>query len=110
MRAAAVTLIIAGWTAAVSTQPTFSSRVEGVRVDVLVTDSSRKPLRGLSPSDFIIRDNGEGFQLREGGDGMGLQNMKYRANLIGGALKITSAPGDGTVVKCTLPLRRDKAA
>ena len=41
-----------------ATQPTFSSRVEGVRVDVLVTDSSRKPLRGLTPADFIIRDNG----------------------------------------------------
>jgi Ca-activated chloride channel homolog len=39
-------------------QPTFSSRVEGVRVDVLVTDSSRRPLRGLSPADFELRDNG----------------------------------------------------
>lgn len=58
MRGPIVTLIIAGWTAAVSTQPMFSSRVEGVRVDVLVTDASRKPLRGLSPADFSIRDNG----------------------------------------------------
>ena len=41
-----------------TTQPTFSSRVEGVRVDVLVTDASRKPLRGLTPADFAIRDNG----------------------------------------------------
>jgi VWFA-related protein len=39
-------------------QPTFSARVEGIRVDVLVTDSSRKPLRGLAPPDFIVRDNG----------------------------------------------------
>lgn len=58
MRAAIVTLVLAGWTAGVFTQPTFSTRVEGVRVDVLVTDSSRKPLRGLTPADFIIRDNG----------------------------------------------------
>jgi VWFA-related protein len=50
MAAAAVT------TAA--TQPTFSARVEGVRVDVLVTDSSRKPITGLTPADFTIRDNG----------------------------------------------------
>jgi len=55
---------------------------------------------------LIIIDNGKGFRLRDGGDGMGLQNMKYRANVIGGALKITSAPGHGTVVKCTLPLRQ----
>jgi VWFA-related protein len=41
-----------------NTQPTFSSRVEGVRVDVLVTDGSRRPLRGLTKSDFVIRDNG----------------------------------------------------
>jgi VWFA-related protein len=58
MKAAVIMLIVAGWTAAAATQPTFSSRVEGVRVDVLVTDSSRKPLRGLSAADFVIRDNG----------------------------------------------------
>jgi VWFA-related protein len=58
MRGPIVTLIVAGWTAAVSTQPMFSSRVDGVRVDVLVTDSSRKPLRGLTAADFSIRDNG----------------------------------------------------
>ena len=33
-----VTIVLA---AAVALQPTFSTRVEGVRVDVLVTDSSR---------------------------------------------------------------------
>ncbi len=42
----------------VGAQPTFSARVEGIRVDVLVTDSSRKPLRGLTPADFVVRDNG----------------------------------------------------
>jgi VWFA-related protein len=41
-----------------ATQPTFSARVEGIRVDVLVTDASRRPLRGLTPADFSIRDNG----------------------------------------------------
>jgi VWFA-related protein len=45
-------------TIAVRTQPTFTTRVEGVRVDVLVTDGSRRPLRGLTPADFVIRDNG----------------------------------------------------
>ena len=43
--------------AAAALQPTFSTRVEGVRVDVLVTDSSRRPLRGLTAADFEIRDN-----------------------------------------------------
>ena len=36
---------------------TFSSRVEAVRVDVLVTDNGQ-PVRGLGPGDFEIRDNG----------------------------------------------------
>lgn len=38
-------------------QPTFSARVEGVRVDVLVTDGGR-PVTGLGPADFDVRDNG----------------------------------------------------
>jgi Ca-activated chloride channel family protein len=44
--------------ATIAGQPIFSSRVEGVRVDVLVTDASRRPLRGLTKEDFVIRDNG----------------------------------------------------
>lgn len=37
--------------------PTFSSRVEGVRVDVLVNQRNR-PVLGLTPADFEVRDNG----------------------------------------------------
>jgi Ca-activated chloride channel homolog len=37
--------------------PTFSSRLEAVRVDVLVTEDGR-PVRGLKPADFAIRDDG----------------------------------------------------
>jgi len=45
-------------TAIVRTQDvTFSSRVEAVRVDVLVTDNGQ-PVRNLSAPDFEIRDNG----------------------------------------------------
>src|SRR5688572_1363395 len=50
-----LTIILA---AAIALQPTFSTRVEGVRVDVLVTDGARRPLRGLTAADFMIRDNG----------------------------------------------------
>ena len=42
----------------IAMQPTFSSRIEGVRIDVLVTDASRRPMRGLTAQDFTIRDNG----------------------------------------------------
>jgi VWFA-related protein len=37
--------------------PVFSSKVEAVRVDVLVTDNGQ-PIRGLGPADFEIVDNG----------------------------------------------------
>ena len=40
-----------------SQNPTFSSRVEAVRVDVLVTENGR-PVRGLRAADFEILDNG----------------------------------------------------
>ena len=38
-------------------QPTFSSRRDAVRVDVLVTEGGR-PVRGLGPDDFVVLDNG----------------------------------------------------
>lgn len=43
---------------ALAAQPVFSARIDGIRVDVLVTDSSRRPMRGLTAADFTIRDNG----------------------------------------------------
>jgi Ca-activated chloride channel family protein len=40
-------------------QPTFSTRIEAVRVDVLVTDRENgPPLLGLGPDDFEVLDNG----------------------------------------------------
>jgi VWFA-related protein len=58
-RATAVALLVAGSIAAARAQQgaTFSSRVDAVRVDVLVTDG-RGPVPGLGPADFEIRDNG----------------------------------------------------
>lgn len=41
---------------------TFSSRVDVVRVDVLVTDDG-KPVLGLTPADFEILDNGVAQQV-----------------------------------------------
>ena len=50
-------MVIAGATLAAVQQPTFSARVEGVRIDVLVTDGGR-PVPGLGAADFEVRDNG----------------------------------------------------
>ena len=56
-RAVAIVVLLAS-TTAIAMQPTFSTRVEGIRVDVLVTDAARRPMRGLTAADFSIRDNG----------------------------------------------------
>ena len=53
----AVALAIACTTPAVGESQTFTSRIEAVRVDVLVTQQGR-PLQGLSPADFDVFDNG----------------------------------------------------
>ena len=74
-------------------------------------DKIRIELQSLSRRRvaLTITDNGKGFIQSSEGGGMGLQNMKYRAGAIGGALKITSTPGKGTIVKCTVPVGRDSA-
>ena len=59
---------------------------------------------------LTITDNGKGFNKSPEEGGMGLQNMKYRARAIGGALKITSAPGKGTIIRCSVPIRGNSAA
>ncbi len=57
-RVLGVAVMIASAAVAVRTQDvTFSSRVEAVRVDVLVTNNGQ-PVRGLTAADFEIRDNG----------------------------------------------------
>jgi VWFA-related protein len=55
MRAASVLFALAA--AAAPQAPSFKSAVQGVRVDVLVTDGG-KPLNGLTAADFELLDNG----------------------------------------------------
>jgi Ca-activated chloride channel family protein len=68
MRALAVSLIgllpivailhsLEGSLAQEQSRPTFSTRVDAVRVDVLVTQGNR-PVVGLAAADFDLRDNG----------------------------------------------------
>ena len=65
-------------------------------------------------SEFVVEveDDGQGFdvdsvQVRYDQRGsLGMINMHERAALIGGELKVASAPGEGTCVTLTVPLRR----
>ena len=55
-----------------------------------------------------VRDDGSGFDCASiNGPGRGLHIMNYRARIIGGAFDISSDPGEGTTVTCTLPRSMD---
>lgn len=64
--------------------------------------SLRKDGEGL---EFIVRDNGTGFDTSEawarhgGKGGLGLASMKERTELFGGVFSVESAPGKGTTVR-----------
>lgn len=130
MKALALACVLtAAWVGTSASQPTFSSRVEGVRVDVLVTDSQRRPLRDLTPADFVVRDNGVpqqvdlvsfgeiplnvglAFDLSESVAGARLEQLKAASEALTAELK----PVDQTALvafnhavslKCTLSLDR----
>jgi signal transduction histidine kinase len=53
-----------------------------------------------------IRDDGHGFDPVSSPGGFGLAGMRERAELLGGALEIRSAPGQDTIVKATFPATR----
>ena len=60
---------------------------------------------------LAVQDNGIGFDpdvpagRRQDGGGFGLVSMRERARLLGGELIVESYPGQGTLVKATLPLQ-----
>ena len=55
---------------------------------------------------LTIVDDGDGFDPRAKADGYGLHSMRERAELLGGTLRIDSAPGRGTRITADLPTHR----
>jgi signal transduction histidine kinase len=53
---------------------------------------------------FTVTDDGDGFDASATSYGTGLQGMADRLDAIGGTLVVTSAPGDGTTVRGSLPV------
>jgi len=50
-----------------------------------------------------VRDDGVGVsETSDGGQGMGIPTMRYRANMISGILQVRAAKNGGTLVTCTL--------
>ncbi len=69
----------------------------GVKISVRGTDSSECELR--------VEDDGTGMRKsksrkEKSRDGIGMRVMEYRANLIGGRLKIHNKPKKGVIVTC----------
>lgn len=55
---------------------------------------------------MMINDNGVGFDITKVKKGIGIANMKRRAELFGGIAKISSTPGKGCQVLVTIPLKK----
>jgi signal transduction histidine kinase len=50
-----------------------------------------------------IDDDGRGFDMETTSWGMGLRNLRERAESLGGVLEVDSTSGEGTTVRATLP-------
>jgi signal transduction histidine kinase len=63
-----------------------------------------------------VRDDGKGFDLESArrraaaGGSLGMVSMEERVALEGGSLELRSAPGQGTVLLATFPLRTGERA
>jgi two-component system CheB/CheR fusion protein len=53
-----------------------------------------------------VQDDGKGFVPRKRGKGLGLHMMRYRANALGGELKIERRKSGGMDVTCVIPSKR----
>jgi signal transduction histidine kinase len=53
---------------------------------------------------ILIEDDGRGFTMGNGSERLGLRGVHERAALVGGTVRITSAPGQGTAVVLEVPL------
>ena len=52
---------------------------------------------------LTVQDNGRGFEATSSTSGHGLQNMRQRADELGGTFRLHSSPGEGTQVVLWLP-------
>jgi signal transduction histidine kinase len=54
---------------------------------------------------FVVRDDGQGFELGTGASNGGMRNMRDRVEAVGGQLTVESTPGHGTRISGSVPLR-----
>jgi signal transduction histidine kinase len=56
--------------------------------------------------EVVVRDDGAGFSSDQSSTGFGILGMRERVALLDGLLTIESAPGEGTIVRVSLPTQR----
>ena len=59
---------------------------------------------------LVVEDDGVGFDPAAVASGHGLRSLRTRAERVGGALAVDSAPGRGTRVRLAVPLPRNREA
>ena len=59
--------------------------------------------RGDGSIVLEIDDDGRGFDVETTTWGMGLRNLRERVESLAGVLEVASTPGEGTIVRATLP-------
>jgi PAS domain S-box-containing protein len=57
---------------------------------------------------LFIEDDGQGFSPNGQAKGMGLKNMAERARILGGSLKLDSAPGNGVRIEIIVPISAER--
>ncbi len=70
------------------------ARASHVRVDLGTTDGNVR---------LAIEDDGSGFDPNQGSRGMGIANMRARADELGGTFELLARPGGGTSVSLSVP-------
>jgi signal transduction histidine kinase len=53
--------------------------------------------------NILVEDDGKGFSPEEVGDGLGINNIRLRVQMLEGTVSIESAPGAGTIVNISVP-------
>lgn len=74
------------------------ARATAVEIDVSVIDSVL---------EMRITDNGIGFDPEQKRNGIGLGNIKKRAELFGGSADFISSPGKGCTIQVGIPLKKE---
>ena len=107
----------------VATEVTFEGRLDPLDVGVvddamqLVSEALSNALRHAAADRvrvelrrdrdellLIVSDEGRGFDTTKPTEGMGLDNIRRRANRAGGEATVISIPGSGTTVRIRLPV------